>query len=160
AYLDARNNIYISLVLRRPVLRVLDNNGLNYYLDEEGYKLPLSRHFTARVLVATGHLPPHVTDYLEQEQNLLREVFLLGQQLIEDDFLRSLIEQIYVTNRGELNLVPKVGDQKILLGHYDDIDNKLENLKIFYREALPYEGWQKYGKIDLRFRGQIICARR
>jgi cell division protein FtsQ len=57
-YINAENQIDIEIQQREPVLRVIDENGLNYYLDKEGNKLPLSPHFTARVLVATGSLPP------------------------------------------------------------------------------------------------------
>jgi cell division protein FtsQ len=71
-----------------------------------------------------------------------------------------LIEQIYVSNTGEFTLIPKVGDQKILFGNYTNVKDKLENLKIFYQEGMPYEGWQKYRTINLKYKGQVVCERR
>ena len=53
AFVDAQNRVNIELVQREPLLRVMDNNGLNYYLDEDGQELPPSKHYTARVRVAT-----------------------------------------------------------------------------------------------------------
>ncbi|MCD8495578.1 MAG: hypothetical protein LRY45_02455 [Bacteroides graminisolvens] len=76
------------------------------------------------------------------------------------NFFNALIEQIYVSNANEFTLIPKVGDQKIIFGKYEDVITKLENLKIFYQEALPYEGWQKYRTINVKYKGQVVCEKR
>jgi cell division protein FtsQ len=159
AYIDAKNRINIRVEQRQPVLRIIDNNGLNYYLDQEGLKMPLSRHFTARVLVGTGYIPPHVPDFLEREQNRLKDLFLLAQRIRQDAFFNALFEQIYINQTGEFILAPKVGDQQVILGPYYNVDEKLQNLKIFYREAIPYEGWQKYRTINLTYDGQVVCQK-
>ena len=57
-------------------------------------------------------------------------------------------------------MAPKLGNQKIFLGKYDNIEIKLENLKIFYQKAIAQEGWRKYKNIDLRFKGQVIAEKR
>ncbi len=159
-YIDARNEINIEVVQREPVLRIMDNNGLNYYLDESGLKMPLSNHFTARVLVATGNIPPHVPDFLERKRHTLKDLFELAGKLRADPFFDPLIDQVHVSNQREFTLIPKVGDQKIILGPYEHIDEKLRNLKVFYQEGIAYEGWQKYRTINLQYRGQVVCKRR
>ncbi|MCP3930025.1 MAG: cell division protein FtsQ [Bacteroidetes bacterium] len=159
AYIDARNKVNIEVWQREPVLRIIDNNGLNYYLDEHGVKLPLSKHFTARVLVVTGNIPPHVPDYLEREQHSLKDIFDLTKKIRSDDFFKPLIEQVYIGNTGEFTLVPKVGNQKILLGDYTSIESKLRRLKIFYKEGMPYKGWQTYKTINLKFKEQVVCEK-
>lgn len=160
AYIDAKNRINIRVEQRQPVLRIIDNNGLNYYLDKGGLKMPLSPHFTARVLVGTGYIPPHVPDFLERKQHRLKDLFLLAQRIREDDFFNALFEQVYINQKGEFVLAPKVGDQQVILGQYYNIEDKLQNLKIFYREAVPYEGWQKYRSINLSYDGQVVCKRK
>ena len=157
AFVNAENIVKISIVQRQPVLRIIDRNGANYYLDEKAFKMPLSKHFSARVLVATGNIPPYVLDYKGNVQDMLHHLFELAQTIRGDDFLQPLVEQIYVNNKGELTLVPKVGRQKILFGRYSSVEDKLKRLKIFYTEALPYEGWRKYRTIDLNFQGQIVA---
>ena len=67
-YLDAKNQIHIEVEQREPILRIIDKNGLNYYLDEFGKKMPLSKHFTARVLVATGNIPPFRSKVSSKEE--------------------------------------------------------------------------------------------
>ena len=157
-FIDARNRIKISLSQREPVLRIIDDNGLNYYLDKDGNKMPLSVHFAAKLLVATGNLPPFVPDFLEREKHLLKDLFMLTQRFREDPFLYALIEQIHI-NAGEFALTPKIGKQIIEFGKYERVEEKIRNLKLFYQEALPYEGWQKFKKIDLAFEGQVVGVR-
>ena len=159
-FVDAKNIVHIGVEQREPMLRIIDKNGLNYYLDENGYKMPLSKHFSARVLVATGNIPPHVPDFQTRKRHVLKDLFYLKDLILEDEFYSALIEQIYVSNRNNYILIPKVGKQKIILGGMDDIEDKLKRLKVFYEEAVPYEGWRKYKTINLSFKDQVVCKKR
>lgn len=159
-YLNARNIVNVVIRQREPVLRIIDNNGLNYYLDKEGVKMPVSKRAAAHVMVATGNIPPHDPGFLERKRHLLKEVFLLSQMLREDAFFSAMIEQIHVSNQGEMTLIPKIGDQKIFFGRLADADKKLQKLRVFYQEGMPYEGWRKYKSIDVRYAGQIVCKKR
>lgn len=159
-YVTAQSVVRVNIKQREPILRVIDNNGLNYYLDKEGNKMPLSRHFAARVLTATGNIPPHDPEFLQRKRHRLKDLFLLSEKILADEFYKALIEQIYVSNTGEFTLIPKVGDQKIIFGKLANADEKLENLRIFYQEGMPYEGWQKYRTIDVRFKGQVVCEKK
>lgn len=158
-HINSQSEVKIEVWQREPVLRVIDNNGLNYYLDKEGIKLPLSKHFTARVLVATGDLPPHSTDFLEKETHLLKDLFQLAHQIRGDEFYRSLVEQVH-TNSGEFTLIPNVGDQKIRFGTIEGAEEKLERLTIFYENGMPYEGYSRYKSLDLRYEGQVVAQKR
>ena len=158
-HLDALNQLHLHIVQRRPVVRILDEMGLNYYLDEEGKKMPLSPHFTARVLVATGQIPPYTPEFLQKDKHLLKDLFHLVEYVRKDEFLHAMIEQVDV-RRGECTLIPKVGDQKILLGRPEQLEDKFRRLKIFYEQGIPYEGWRKYKTINLKYRGQVVCEKR
>jgi cell division protein FtsQ len=159
-YIDAKNQLSIRIVQREPVVRVIDNNGLNYYMDDTGVKMKTSQHASPHILVLTGNIPPHTTDFLEpKKEHLLKDLFYLARLIREDNFLKPMIEQIHVSNRNEVTLVPKIGNQKILFGRLRDAEDKLRRLKIFYQEAAPYEGWRKYRSIDLRYNGQVVGKR-
>lgn len=160
AFVDAQNRVNIELVQREPLLRVLDNNGLNYYLDKDGQQLPPSKHYTARVRVATGFVPPYEEDFRSKDNHLLNQVYELNELLRADPFLDALIEQVYLNKRGEMILSPKIGKQTILLGRFHNTKDKLQRLKTFYQEGLPYKGWRAYRSFDLRYTGQVVCKRR
>ena len=37
---------------------------------------------------------------------------------------------------------------------------KLEKLKVFYKEGLTKVGWDKYSVINLKYKGQVVCERK
>jgi cell division protein FtsQ len=158
-YIDQNNQLHINIEQREPVVRVLDNNGNNYYLDAAGKKMPPSKNFAARVIVATGNVSPYTPEFREKRKNNLKDLFTIIQTLLNDSFLSSFIQQIHVNNAGEFILVPLIGDQKIILGSARKLEDKLHRLKIFYKEGMPYEGWRKYETINLKYSGQVVCKK-
>lgn len=159
-YVDQQNNLQLNIIQRNPVLRIMDANGGNYYLDKEGKKMPTSANYTAHVVVVTGKLPPHTPDFLEKRTNLLKDVFQVWQKMGEDAFLKDFIQQLHVSNNGDILMSPLIGDQLIILGSTRHLEDKLERLKVFYKQAIPYEGWRKYHTINLKYKGQIVCNKK
>ena len=158
-YITALNTLNITVKQREPICRIIDNAGGNYYLDKTGFKMPLSKHFSARVPIVTGNVMPYDPEFLKKP-NVLHNVFYLVQTLENDDFFRPLIQQINVDAGGEFTLIPVLGDQKIRIGDASDLEDKMNRLKIFYREAIPYEGWNTYATISVKYKGQIVCKKR
>jgi cell division protein FtsQ len=158
-FIDQRNQLRVNIEQRSPVLRIMDVNGGNYYLDIEGKKIPVSEHYTARVLVATGKMPPYSPDFLKKRSNTLKDVFTIAQRIMEDDFFSHFIQQIHVSSNGDIMMTPLIGDQVIILGTARKLDDKLNRLRIFYKEAIPHEGWRKYSTINLKYSGQIVCKK-
>lgn len=156
AYLDAQDHLHIEVEQRNPIVRIMDATGQQYYLDVEGNKIPLSKHYTARVPVASGSVPPYTVTYRDRKAHPLKDIYQLSLTLLRDPFMWALVEQIYIGDDYKITLVPKLGQQKILLGTIADLEDKLERLRIFYEEAMPHQGWQKYRELDLRFKGQVV----
>jgi cell division protein FtsQ len=155
-FIDSRNELGIKILQRKPIVRVISNRGEQYYLDEDGNKLPLSKHFAVNIVTATGEYPPFSPEFLT-ENNALHDLFNLCTELEKDLFLKSMIVQVHVNVKKEFTLVPLIGDQKIIFGEFDDSMKKWKKLKVFYKEAMPFVGWRKYRNLDLRFRNQIVC---
>lgn len=158
-FIDAENSVQIDIQQRIPILRIYDKMELSYYLDWEGNKLPISKNYSPRLLIASGNIPPFIPDFQERENHLLKATFDLANKILANTFLLPLVEQIYINNKNEFILIPKLGKQKILLGEYEYIENKLYNLEIFYKKALPKEGWTKHKTLDLRFKDQVVGVR-
>ncbi len=162
AFVDDNLQLNIVVTQRVPLLRVIAENGQNYYLDLDGIRMPVSTTHTARVPVVSGNVVLWQDDFMEHPEHQLYQLVELARFLRQDDFLDALIEQVYVNTKGELILAPKLGDQVIHLGHYDTEGTaaRLRRLKIFYREGLPYEGWSKYKSFDLRYADQGVARKR
>jgi cell division protein FtsQ len=160
-YIDQNNVLHIKITQREPIVRVLDNTGGNYYMDKNGQRIPPSKNIAARVMVATGNVTPYTPDFLEQGKRptTLKDLFTLTQLLLADEFLASFIQQIHVSDKSEFFLVPLVGDQKIELGKGQKLEDKLNRLKIFYQQGMPYAGWRKYETINLKYSGQVVCRK-
>ncbi len=155
-FVDAKNQIQIKITQREPIVRIIGANNTNYYLDSTGIKMPLSKHYSARVLVATGNIPPYLADFRTRSNYALADLFYLVQYIHNDDFLEPMVEQIYVDRVGEYTLIPKIGGQKIQLGTCKDLEQKIYNLKEFYRQAMPTEGWKKYKTLIIKYKNQIV----
>lgn len=155
AYIDARNQLYIDITQREPIVKVLSDQG-NYYLDREGRKLPSSPRDVARVLVATGNIPDYTPGFEVDILNPLSVLHHVATYIHDDEFLKPLIEQIYVEKQGDLVLVPKLGQHTIVLGNDERLEEKFRYLKIFYNEILPQKGWNAYKRVSLAFEGQVV----
>lgn len=142
--------VRLSVYQRIPLLRVIGVSG-NYYVDTEGEIMPAVSQYTAYVPLATGHV----------DKDFARtELYRLATYLNHHRMWDSQIEQIYVYPNKDLELTPRVGNHQILLGKVDDFETKLDNLKLFYEQALHDKGWNRYSKINLKFKNQIICTRK
>ena len=112
------------------------------------------------MLAATGNIPPHTPEFMQRPKHALNQLFHLAKKILADELFHPMVEQIYVNKKGEYLLIPKLGNQKILFGKYENVDIKLENLKVFYQKAIANEGWRKYKQIDLRYKGQVVAQKR
>lgn len=159
-YIDAMENLHVDMYQRDPLLRIVEAQGAQYYIDVEGRKIPNSNRYSARVPVVTGiQNPMQGIDIAEKANFAYRAVFNIGTEINADPFIKSLIEQIDVLPNAEFVLVPKIGNEKILVGGNENISEKLNKLKFFYQEGLRYEGWNVYQTIDLKNKDQVVCRK-
>jgi cell division protein FtsQ len=159
-YVDGQDILRILIRQRRPILRIIDKKGMSYYLDEEGIRVNPQNNVALRVPVATGYIPDYDKNYKKKKYHVLKNLYQLATALHEDSFLNSLIEQIHVNAGEDMVMIPKIGNEKIVFGSPNDIEEKLENLKLFYKEGLTREGWGKYSHINLEIQGQVYATLR
>ncbi len=170
-YKTADGILSIKVKQRRPLVRIFNAKNQSYYIDEQGLVMPLSGKFAAHVLVVNGAIKEHfpfkanedVTQWdttFNKREPLLRKIYNFAQFVSGNDFWNAQIAQVYVDSSNDVELIPRVGSQVILLGSLDDFEKKLEKLKMFYEKALPAEGWNKYKMINLKYSNQIICTKR
>ena len=142
--------IGIEVTQRLPILRVMANNGDNYYIDNKGKIMPIPNS-SAHVAVVTGYV---------DRDFAVKELYTLGVFLQAHPLWDAQIEQINVTQAKELELVPRVGEHIIFLGKPGNYEEKFEKLKTFYEKGLNQVGWNKYSRISLEFNNQIICTKK
>lgn len=166
-YKTIDHKLKIEIQERTPVARVFNMFGEGFYIDREGEVMPLSNNYTARVMVVNGFVNiPYSTFFSEDDENSefyrnkLQSLFKLIDFIDQDEFWQAQIAQIFIDKYQEVVLIPKVGNHKIVIGDFVDLEQKFRKLKILYDKGLPNTGWNEYDTINLKFRNQVVCSKR
>lgn len=159
-YTDLEGILHVQVLQRKPVLRIFNTSNRSFYVDEHGLKMPLSENYAARVLAANGHIEEIYGGIFDSVQTpVLKELIGLTAFIRKDPFWDAQIEQVYVEPNQDFVLIPRVGNHKIIFGDTTDMQEKFDNLMIFYKRALPKVGWNTYATINVKFKGQIVCVK-
>lgn len=172
ASIDLSGNLLINISQKKPLVRVQTKKGQQFYLTEEGLMMPISEHGIERTPLASGE----IFDYYSSVRNLNNEnspiedsltnrsvlfkVWYLAGKIAKDPFMFALTDQIYVNEKAELEIIPRVGGQLIVIGNVDKLENKFVKLKALYSESFSHVGWNKYGIINLKYKNQVVCTKK
>jgi len=159
-YTDMDGVIRIEIKQRQPILRILNANGQDFYIDSDGLKMPISSNFTANVLVATGNITEVFGTRVDTlHTQLARDLYKTAQYINQDTLWQNQIVQIAVDQKNEMELIPRVGDERIILGNADSLDVKMKNLKVFYQRVMPQVIAKTYKTINIKYTNQIVCEK-
>jgi cell division protein FtsQ len=170
-YKNIGNSWNIDVELRNPIARIFTLSQKAYYLDDEGFTMGRSTLHTAHVLVFSGF----ITEIMERTSvkeiinndslksiRKLDDIYRISNYVCKDSLLNALIGQVYLEKNGDFILIPLVGKQTILFGSANSdevVADKFNRLKVFYKEGMPHEGWEKYNTIIVKYEGQIVCRK-
>jgi cell division protein FtsQ len=150
AFRTPAGKVKAVITQREPILRVMGMYG-NFYVDRDGKVMPMSRRSATHLLVASGYVEKGMATH---------ELYEIAVFLHDDRFWDAQIEQMYVRQDREVELIPRVGNHRIVLGEPEGFEEKLERLRLFYEQAIPKFGWGKYSVINLKYDNQVVCTRR
>jgi cell division protein FtsQ len=171
-YKKLGNEWKIDITTRRPLARIFNNRGEDYYLDATGHTIKPSILYTARVVVVNGNIPDRkdsltVNDIINnpalKSKRILDDVYRISNYVCNHPLFRAQIGQIFRQTNGDFVLIPQVGAQRIIFGTAKtdaEVQEKFSKLEIFYKQAMPYEGWTKYDQINLKYSKQIVCRKK
>lgn len=168
-YKTIDGKLVVNVKQRRPIVRIFSKNG-SYYIDEKGNLMPLSHKYSARLLVVSGNVnEPFSKRYKFNYSNLsdslagktmLDDIYKLADYIDKSEFWKAQIEQVAVNKVSEFELIPKVGNHKIVFGGITNLEGKFEKLMIFYKKGLEKTGWNEYSEINLKYKNQVVCKKR
>ncbi|MEZ4827632.1 MAG: cell division protein FtsQ/DivIB [Bacteroidia bacterium] len=150
--------LHIEAKLRKPVARLINNDGSTVYMDETGHKFPDSYRHAANVVLVRGDFNEAVVDTFECATILSALPVLTYIQ--QDTFWNAQISEVEIQQSGELVLYPQVGDMYVEFGQPVRIEEKFHNLKDFYRQVVREVGMDKYRYVSVEFRGQVVAKRK
>lgn len=137
----------VELTQKVPLFRVYENSQKSYYVFPQLEKLSSAGLRPARVPVVTGKL----------DDELITKVYTLSTYVQENPFAEALVEQIFVSDEGDLVVIPKIMSQQIIIGEPIELESKFKRLEQFYHYGLKHVGWDVYTTINLKYSNQIVC---
>ncbi len=159
----------IKIELKEAIARLFNLDGSSCYLDKDGNLFPTSINHSAHVVTVNGYI--NETDFTKNVQTVINNDSLRTIEIIDDlysisdyvclnNFLSAQITHIYINANKEFELIPRVGNQRILFGKAENIAGKFKKLEVFYKEGIANAGWNKYDTINITYKNQVVCSKR
>lgn len=156
-FMDMDGIMQVEVSQRQPILRVMNQFNQDFYVDQHGLKIPLSQNFTARVIAANGFIGELFAGNVDSLHSAMaKQLYKTAEFIRKDSLWDAQIAQIYVNKDQDIELIPRVGNQRILLGNADSLELKFGNLAAFYKQAIPMVGWDAYKIINIKYSNQVI----
>jgi cell division protein FtsQ len=174
-YSTLDGNLHIDAWQRDPIVRVYNMQNEQFFIDKNGAFMPVSEKYTPSVIVANGFIfntysemkiaPPPILKNSNNIDSLtiprmINQVYKVASFVANDTFWSANTQQIFVNELQEIELVPRVGDHRILIGDTTDLKSKFDRLFLFYQKGLSNTGWNKYSLINLKFKDQVVCTKK
>ena len=166
-YRTIDGNVHIYADQREPIMRVMPDNGGDFFLDQDGVIVRRRNLYTPRLHIVGGNI--NISSAMLNgvsvldtsiKNTILKDIYQLVNYINNDNFWSAQIDQVYVDGNNNIDLIPRVGNQTVHLGTIDNFKGKLRNLEAFYDKVLPEVGWNKYSVINLEYKDQIVCKKR
>lgn len=154
-YVDNDKELHVYVKQGEPKLRIFEKGGRSYYLDKYGDELPLSKRYV--------HYAPVVTNVPELKGDsasvqIKNEIIKLVNYIEKDTFWRAQVSQVVVAEKGGFELIPVLGRHKVVFGSTDRMEEKFQQLFVFYTNVLNKIGWDKYDVLDVSYKGQLVAS--
>ncbi|MES2732642.1 MAG: cell division protein FtsQ [Bacteroidota bacterium] len=154
---NLKGDLLVEVQQSEPIARIVQADALDAYISYTGQVLPLSERYTARVVLIQGEYARKLLslDFSTSEEG--KPFFELLQTIDQDPFWKAQIAELYVDSNGEITILPQVGKQVIEFGPPTEIEAKFKKMKVLFKKILPAKGWNRYSRISVKYRNQIIC---
>jgi len=158
-FLDNTQSLQVKIEQRIPIARIFTTSGNSFYIDKEGWKLPLKQLTVLRLPVFTN-FPSDQEKLSKPDSLLLNDILHFTKAVQSDTFFMAQTAQVNIALNGDFEMVPTVGDHVVLIGSVENIEDKLNRLYTFYKKVWIQSGLNAYQVIDCRFDNQIVALKK
>lgn len=159
--------VTVDVEQREPVVRMFYQNN-EFYISRQGTCMPLCpKHYCNIMVGSTDWEEPllkkpsaiNLADTSSQQRPVsLQKIWRLASFLFDHPKYGDIFDQIYLGEKGDLYLVPKLSSLYILVGDTTQLETKFENLWAFFNQGINQVGWDAYSAISLKYKGQVVCT--
>lgn len=157
-YFDSKDALHVFIEEREPIARVFTTSGNSFYMDSSGARMPLLDKMSIRVPVVTGFTSARRFNAVDSI--LLQQTKVVAQFIYGNQFWNAQIGQIDITPEGKFELIPVIGNHIIKLGRGENVEAKLNNLYVFYKQVMSKVGFEKYAALAVEFEGQVVAIKK
>jgi cell division protein FtsQ len=158
-FFDNTQVLHAMIEEREPIARIFTRSGTSFYIDSSGMRLSLSDELSANVPMFTS-FPSDKKKLSMPDSLVMDDVKQIAQYIQQDSFLMAQVAQIDITPQRTYEITPVLGDQLIKIGNADDLEEKFEKLKSFYKQVWAKTGFEKYETIDVQYKDQVVAVKR
>lgn len=148
--ITSRGQLVVRIVPLIPVMRVFYGDK-SYYINKEGKHIVSNAEYFSDVPIVSGRFNRNFTP---------RDVLPLVNYIAGNPTLNDLVSMVEAPDADNLILIPRIRGHVINFGDTTRLDEKRRALELFYRQVMPYKGWQEYDTISVKYRGQVVATRR
>jgi cell division protein FtsQ len=158
-FFDNTGLLHVRVREREPIARIFTSAGNSFYIDSGGVQLPVLDRQPAKVPVFTS-FPAAKWTGSRADSALRHQVRRLAGYILGNPFWMAEIEQVNINPDRTFEMVPVIGNHRIVFGDGNDCEKKFHNLYVFYREVMSRTGFERYTRVNLAYLGQVIGTRR
>jgi cell division protein FtsQ len=156
-YKELNGSLSVNIYQSKPIARLVSNQMQDRYISDKGKILPVSRRYTARVILIDGPYADNkkLTNLFDSETGA--QLMELLEFIENSTFWKAQIAQLHIDASGNIKMYQQVGKQVIDFGKPEMIESKFRKIEIFYEEIMPTKGWNTYNRVSVKFKNQIVC---
>lgn len=153
-YIDNNAVLHAQVTQRVPLVRIFDKNGNTYYIDQHKEIMPRSLTYAHYSMVVTN--APDLG--MDTTGAIKEQILKVVNHIKQDTFWNAQVSQVIVGDDMKFEIVPVLGNQRVIIGDTSNLDKKFDNLFTFYKKVLNKVGWDRYEMLDLSYNGQLVAS--
>ena len=142
--------LLIEVTPIEPVARIFDGKG-SVYVNAEGKRIEASPSFHVDV--------PVITTKSVANMKMVKKLLPFLREIKTNPEANALVSSLHIDERGDIIVIPNVLGHVINFGDTTQIADKLERLRVFYKEIMPIRGWNAYDTISVKWSGRIFATK-
>jgi hypothetical protein len=155
-YLKQPHTVQIHLTFHKAYFYFHPEKDHLYYLNEQLQIMPLSPLLVLNLPII--HISPPLPTFSLTDSLLSPKWKPFAETLqfiAQDPFWSKWIADIVINPKGEVTVIPEIGEFHVRFGSDFTIAN-LRRLSLLLQHGLPSIEWKRVAAVDLRFRNQLV----
>jgi cell division protein FtsQ len=154
-YFTNSGRLMIEITPKEPVVRIIKENDISYYLDQDARILPLNKNYSPQVPFFIVKDLPVNREGLAQKKSILT----LAHAIQSDELLKVMVDHV-ACDKNKFTIYDALNGMPIYFGDTSQMNAKIGRINYYYKSIAPKKGWDQYLYLDCSYQNQIICGQK